>query len=250
MAKPPARAEGVADEIANQIELGTLPAGAWLPPERELAETHGVVRSTVRRALDILAVRGLVVRHEGAGVRVRPDRRRREALDITQQEGNWRGFHVSMYRQGQRPYTQTVITEEVPADPLVARWLGVQAGTPVLERARLQGVQGEQPKQLSTTWFSPEVATLLPVLRQDDTGPGGMHSRMEDAGYQLHFEEVVTCRRALPEEVERLELAPGDPVLNLWRRCYDQTDRVVEVTFRVVPGDRLEQIYRYQYLLP
>jgi GntR family transcriptional regulator len=245
MARPPARAEAVADAITAKIESGDLIAGAWLPPERELSEAHLVVRSTVRRAVDILIARGLVVRESGSGVRVRPPRPRRDSLDITERHGQWRGFHVSMARQGQQPYTETVVREDVPADPVVARWLGVPVGTPVLERARRQGVRGEPPKQLSTTWLIPEIAERLPVLRQHDTGPGGTHSRMEEIGYVLSFEDTVTCRRALPHECERLEVAAGDPVLTIWRRCYDQSDRVVEVTFRVIPGDRLEQIYRY-----
>lgn len=246
MAKPPARAEAVADALVAQIEAGVLVAGAWLPPERELCGTHRVVRSTVRRALDILIARGLATREKGAGVRVRPPRAQRDSFDITRRAGQWRGFHVSMTRQGpQPPYTETTVREGVFADPAVARWLGVPAGTPVLERSRRQGVKGEPPKQLSTTWFIPEIADRLPILRQHDTGPGGAHSRMEEVGYELSFEDTVTCRRALHDESERLELATGDPVLTIWRRCYDQHGRVVEVTFRVIPGDRLEQIYRY-----
>jgi len=31
-------------------------------------------------------------------------------------------------------------------------------------------------------------------LRETDTGPGGMYSRMEEIGYRLHFEETVTCQ--------------------------------------------------------
>jgi len=245
MARPPARAEAIADELAAQIESGALVPGAWLPPERELAQQHGVVRSTVRRALDILVARGLAVREGRSGVRVRPPRPHRDSLDITRREGQWRGFHVSMTRQGQQPYTQTTIREDLPADPIVARWLAVPAGTPILERARRQGVHGQPPKQLSTTWFHPQITERLPILRQLDTGPGGAHSRLEEIGYQLYFEDTVTCRRALPEESERLEIAAGEPVLTIWRRCYDQNDHVVEVTFRVIPGDRLEQIYRY-----
>lgn len=250
MAKPPARAEALADTIARQIHSGHPPAGGWLPPERELSEVHGVARSTVRHALEILQTRGLVERRDGSGVRVRGERGRRNARDVTRQEGHWRGFHVSMTQQGQQPYTRTTITAHKPADPLAARYLGVPAGTPVLERARIQGVLGEPPKQLSITWYLPAVAELLPVLSEVDTGPGGMHSRMEEIGLALHFEEVVTCRRANATEAIDLEYPLGDPVCVFWRRCYDQNDRVVEVTYRIVPGDRQEQIYQFEYRLP
>ncbi|MFF1547181.1 GntR family transcriptional regulator [Streptomyces sp. NPDC058291] len=51
----------VADHIAAQIEAGTLPAGARLEGERELAEKLGVAVGTLRRAMDELRSRGLVV---------------------------------------------------------------------------------------------------------------------------------------------------------------------------------------------
>jgi hypothetical protein len=38
------------------------------------------------------------------------------------------------------------------------------------------------------------VVNELPILRETDTGPGGMYSRMEEVGYRLHFEETVTCQ--------------------------------------------------------
>ena len=51
----------VADAIATQIADGTLPPGARLPGERELAEEHGVALGTVRRALSVLRERELIV---------------------------------------------------------------------------------------------------------------------------------------------------------------------------------------------
>jgi GntR family transcriptional regulator len=245
MARPPAKAQAIADQLAEEIVAGHIPPGAWLPPERELADRFGAVRSTVRRATEILTERGLASREGNQGVKVRSGPARRDVFDITRREGQWRGIHLSMARTGGVPFVETVV-REVPADTVVARWLGVPALTPVLERARRHGIEGQPPKQLSTTWFTPEVADKLPILRQVDTGAGGYHSRMEEIGYQLSFEDAVTCRRPTAEECQRLDLAPDDPVMNVWRRCYDQTDRVVEVTFRVIPGDRQELLYRYQ----
>jgi DNA-binding FadR family transcriptional regulator len=46
--------------FADQIEAGTLPEGAPLPPEREIVETYGVSRTVAREAVQALANRGLV----------------------------------------------------------------------------------------------------------------------------------------------------------------------------------------------
>lgn len=59
------------EEILGQIEQaiiqGQLGAGDRLPPERELAETFGVSRSSVREALRVLEMFGVVVARRGAG---------------------------------------------------------------------------------------------------------------------------------------------------------------------------------------
>ena len=51
----------VADHIAGLIAAGTLPPGARLEGERELAAELGVAIGSVRRAVEELRARGLVV---------------------------------------------------------------------------------------------------------------------------------------------------------------------------------------------
>lgn len=52
-------------EIEQAIADGELAAGDRLPPERALAEAHGVSRMTVRQALQTLESRGLLTRAIG-----------------------------------------------------------------------------------------------------------------------------------------------------------------------------------------
>ncbi len=67
---PPARLK-LSDSIVGQIEShileGSLKPGHQLPPERELAETLGVSRSSLREALLKLEARGLVAARRGGG---------------------------------------------------------------------------------------------------------------------------------------------------------------------------------------
>lgn len=245
MPRPPAKAQAISNALAARIVEGELDPAAWLPSERELARLYEADRSTVRRALRLLAEQGLVQLRHGAGAQVRAASRvRRAASDITRQVGEWRGFHVSARRDGHTPFTRTAVAE-VEADDRLAFRLDVPVGTRVLERARVQGVEGEPPVQTATTWVILEIVEQIPVLREVDTGPGGIYSRLEEAGYRITFEESVTCRLPRPDEQETLEIKPDQPVLTLWRRACDQHDRVVEATHRVVVGDRHELVYRY-----
>lgn len=62
----------IADQIRGLIRSGEFPAGARLPPERDLARQLGVSRPSVREALIALEVEGLVEVRIGSGIYVLP----------------------------------------------------------------------------------------------------------------------------------------------------------------------------------
>lgn len=66
----PKVADSVADEFETLLLHGVLRPGDRLPPERELAETLGVSRSSLREAMDALSERGLIQRRQGSGAQV------------------------------------------------------------------------------------------------------------------------------------------------------------------------------------
>ena len=59
--------EIVIDSIKEQIMNQELVLGQGLPPEREISEKLGVSRNSVREALKILTVMGVVSSRQGAG---------------------------------------------------------------------------------------------------------------------------------------------------------------------------------------
>lgn len=71
----PVRKTRVYEEVAGQIQRliteGRLKPGDKLPPERELAETFGVSRTSVRDAIRVLELMGLVEPRQGEGTVVR-----------------------------------------------------------------------------------------------------------------------------------------------------------------------------------
>lgn len=70
---------GIADEIAAQIDDGTLAPEQRLPSETALAEEYGTARMTVTRAIRELRERGLVETVPGKGTFVLPPSERRPA---------------------------------------------------------------------------------------------------------------------------------------------------------------------------
>ncbi|MBV9314976.1 MAG: UTRA domain-containing protein [Pseudonocardia sp.] len=137
--------------------------------------------------------------------------------------------------------------DRVAAASEVATRLRLPAGTEVPRRARRQGVRDIGHVQLSTTWVPPEISDAIPRLAEVDTGPGGIHARIEELGYTLLFEDEVNARMPTAREQERLDLPEGQPVMVVWRRCFEESGgKVVEVTHRVVAPTRQTLVYRYQ----
>lgn len=246
MPRPPAKAQTIANALAARIIEGDFPADSWLPSERELGNEYAADRSTVRRALRLLADQGLIEIKDRVGARVRgTEPVRRDASDITRQVGQWRGFASTVLEAGRQPFTRTVV-REIQADATLAKWLGVPTGSRVLERARVQGVVGDPPVQTANTYVNWEYVEKIPRLLQVDTGPGGIYSRLEEIGHGIAiYEESVTCRMPRDDEQEVLEIGPDQPVLTLWRRGYGHDNLIIEATHRVVVGARHDLIYRY-----
>jgi len=73
--RPPVRRrlhQAVAEQLRDAILDGRFPAGAMLPPERELAEEFKVNRTSIREAIKVLEGLGLVRVRQGAGATVQP----------------------------------------------------------------------------------------------------------------------------------------------------------------------------------
>ena len=58
--------QDIVDQIRDELKAGRLRPGQRLPPERELAKQLGVGRNTVREAMSMLEVSGLIKRRTGS----------------------------------------------------------------------------------------------------------------------------------------------------------------------------------------
>ena len=84
--------EAAVDQIKAQIEGGEWPAGTQLPSERELAEQLGIGRPSVREALRVLEVMGLIEIRPGQGSFVTersPEAQQMELLQSMLQEDEY-----------------------------------------------------------------------------------------------------------------------------------------------------------------
>ena len=78
------------------------------------------------------------------------------------------------------------------------------------------------------------------------TGPGGSYARLADIGHApARFREDLRSRMPSPDEAERLDIAPGTPVVEIIRVALDAAGTPVEVN--EMTADASAYIFRYEF---
>ena len=233
---PPQRDEGsvplyiqIAETLIEQVDSGELPGGSRLPSERELAKQLGVNRMTLRQALTMLEVRGLLVRRQGDGTYVTGPKIERPANDFFP-------FSQGMARKGYQPGAHIVMFEYRPSDMALAKQLEIPVGTPVYHGHRLRLINDE-PVMLELFTLP---AHRFPDFEQWDIANRSIYALMEsEYGVKISrarqtFEPVI----ATPYEAELLGVLVGAPLMLERRLTYDQNGLIVEYTKDLYRGDR------------
>ncbi len=237
----------IAEIMRASIQAGQFAEGDRLPSETQLMERFGVARMTVRAALQVLQHEGLAVAEHGRGVFVRrrqPFRRRSVQRLSRRHWGQGKAMWEADTAAQNRSFTATVDVSRGRAPDEIAERLRVPAGSEVIVRRRLHSVDG-QPLQLSAAYLPAEIAAGTPIA-EPDAGPGGTYARLDELGFRLkRFVEEVQARMPTPEEVRRLALLPGVPVITVTRVAYTSTGPV-EVNEIVVNSD----LYVLEYEIP
>lgn len=86
----------------------------------------------------------------------------------------------------------------------MAEHLGIDAGTEVVVRDRVMGVEGQPPDQLATSYFPLPIAERVPRVR--DPNAGGQLDWSKEAFGPLHHLDVITARMPSQRERELLDL--------------------------------------------
>lgn len=237
------------DEIkAGQLDPdaeGVLKPGAKLPSEKELEESYGVSRQTVRLAMRDLRSEGHLILQPGRGLFVRDQPRvvrvARNRLSRDERQRTGGTFSADMAAVGLTPRVETEVSL-LGAEQAVAVDLDIDEGAQVLARRRKM-YGSHLPMQMATSYFPGDLVRGSAV-EQVNTGPGGVYARLEEMGHRLvsPFVERVSARAPSRGEREWFDLPEGVPVL-LVTRVARTADRVVEVNQMILRGDWYELVY-------
>jgi GntR family transcriptional regulator len=208
----------VSRAIESAIERGELTPGAMLENETDLAKRMGLSRPTLRRAMQELVDKGVIVRKRGIGTQVVGTGQFRRQVQLT-------SLYDDLAETGQRPTTRLLVHRVEPADEAVAEQLGVEPGADVVHLKRLRYADGA-PLAVMRNWLPMEVAGAYTAEQLEADGlyallrGNGVHTRIAT--------QRIGARDAEAEEAELLEVAEGTAVLTMERTTLDDGGRPVE----------------------
>lgn len=237
----------VASDLREKISTGHYPTGERLPSERELVESYGVSRPTIREAVNVLRTEGIVTAEHGRGVFVRPPsaihRLSRSRLSREARERNQGAFLADAAARGFTPSSSVKVSFEA-ADQRIADFLGIDQGDEITVRDRVMRGNG-LVVQLAVSRL-PRTITRGTAIEQVDTGPGGAYARLEEAGHTIgSYVEHVGARMPTPAEASVLQLTEGTPVITITRVAYQDDGTPLEINDMVLPADRYEVSYEW-----
>jgi GntR family transcriptional regulator len=216
----------VAQHLEQAIETGLVPPGTRLDNEIELAEQLGLSRPTMRRAMQHLVDKGLLVRRRGIGTRVVQPKVRR-SLELT-------SLYDDLAGSGQRPATQVLRNEVVPAPPEVAAALSLAEGTDVIWLVRLRSASDQPIARMSNY-----LPTDLPGLTTESLVERGLYQLIRASGVQLHAAvQTIGARNATAAEARLLGESRGAAVLTMHRLTYDDHGRAIEYGTHIYAASR------------
>jgi GntR family phosphonate transport system transcriptional regulator len=194
----------VADSIERGIADGLYARGTKLPGEMEIAETYGVNRHTVRRALSTLSERGLVRAERGSGTYVEAPRLAYPLRARTR-------FSEIVGGLGREASGELIASATEPATREIANRLNVRAGTMVLRIEALR-LADKMPLSVGTTFL---VADRFVNGERIYERARSMTRMLAHYGIREYSRAWTRITAAVADMADtgRLKLAAGQPVL-------------------------------------
>jgi DNA-binding GntR family transcriptional regulator len=206
----------VAQHLEHMIESGELPMGTRLENEIDLADQLGLSRQTMRRAIEYLVGRGLLLRKRGIGTQVVQAKVTRE-VELT-------SLYDDLAKTGRNPSTTVVSFGTEPAPDALAAELGLAEGTPVYVFERLR-FAGAEPLALMRN----HVPEHLMRLSAADLEAQGLYNLFRANGIIMRIaKQSIGARTATAAEARALGERKGAPLLTMERSAYDEQGRAVE----------------------
>jgi DNA-binding GntR family transcriptional regulator len=215
----------VTGQLEAAIDNGELAPGDRLPNEVDLAKSLGLSRPTMRRALEELVGKGLVVRKRGYGTEVAntPVHRRVELTSL----------YDDLDAAGQHPTTEVLKLDPARVNAAAAASIGEEPSTPLVYVERLRYADG-RPLALMHNWLPP----LYSDVSSEQLGTDGLYRILRSRGVLPQVaKQRIAARSANQREARLLKIRRGQPLITMQRTAYDADGRAIEFGDHVYRAD-------------
>ena len=206
----------VSSRLEEAIRSGAIAPGSRLDNEISIGHRLGLSRPTVRRAIQELVSRGLLVRRRGIGTQVVQGQVTRP-VELT-------SLYDDLQSDSHQPGTRVLARKIVAADDVVAKALGINAGEKVLYLRRLRSSDGT-PVAVLENFLPPEFLDIT----TEQLESRGLYQVLRARGVAIQIaNQKIGARREHGDEHELLDIPRGGPVLTMERVAYDNSGRAIE----------------------
>lgn len=228
----------LADILREEILDGTRRPGSKLPSESGFQDEYSLSRTPIREALRILQAEGLVISRKAHGSYVREEKPIRR-VSAGRHRSNRPVFDESIESQGHVPSRQMLQIGRVQLPTEVADLLEQPRHSDAVIRQRLHLVDDE-PVSISTSYYPLWLAEGT-ALEGPDAIPEGPDALIESLGFTFgKCTEIFRARMPRHDEVKRLRLGPGVPVMRVTRTDYATDGRPLQVADDLYAANRHE----------
>jgi GntR family transcriptional regulator len=216
----------LAEIIRGHISDGMIRTGDALPSERELSDSAGISRVTVRKAIDILLREGLLSRKHGSGTYIAPR--------IEQPAALLAGFSADMHNRGYVPGSVWIEKSTGLPTPDEAMNLALSLDQPVQRLTRVRMADGEPlaiERAVIPVHFLPDINSISASL----------YGALDARGMRpVRGLQRLQASLATAQEAKLLCVPTGAAVLRIERRGFLATGTPVEFTRSAYRGDRYD----------
>lgn len=197
--------------ILDKIKRGEYPAESLIPSERELGETLGISRMTVRQALNQLVAEGILYREKGKGTFV---------SKMKFEQRNIMSFSDMVRKKGLTPTTRILHFCKIPANPNISEFLELNIDDMVFHIRRLR-LADNTPVGIEEN-FIPE--KFCPELDRFDLTSSLYSIIKEEYNHAISYvDSIIEAAKPAKEEKELLAIPDSIPVLRITTVNYTES---------------------------
>ncbi len=221
--------------LERAIKSGDLAEGAPLPPEREIAQIADLSRVTVRKAIEVLAEKNLVVQRRGSGTFIAPHMQKLE-----HSLSRLTSFTEDMKRRGKSSTSEIIASGLIEPSPEDIVALGLRSGELVTRVERLRRADGV-PLAIERS------AVPRDILPNPDDVTTSLYDALDRLGKRpVRAIQRISATKLTREQAALLEIDINDPALKIDRQGYFESGRVIEFTTGIYRGDAYDFVAEMQ----